>query len=438
MVILLLIFQLILCSIILYREVVSRHFRNFATSVFFIVYAIVYIVEPLILHIVFGGARSIVAGSARQFNNPAVYYLFHAYGIGLLLTSLVINRSRKSYIMIRPVGPKSNMNGSADQTNYLAILIIAGALLFLYSTGMNLSELFIASRFSWFDSDGFSIFWMTVSSYCISLTALLAYQVKLSQDRNYWLLAVCLGVIVLEGIITKERKWPIFLVSGWIAAQYELSGRELYVKWRVIIGFMLLLFVFIISQFIRDVMPRYFIGQKINFTDEIVKWQSFLIEYGDISYFYRASLEAIHQNLNNGFIIPMGVFRRIVFFMLPTSYSCGLKVEDIAATFSDLVDGGDAIRRGNMPPGLFGLFTISFGSYISLFLIPMLALLLRKLDLLFRTGVGTLRSAVLALYVFSVLLAFRGDESSAFYFVVFAFISIFLIKTIQARKAGQV
>jgi hypothetical protein len=237
---------------------------------------------------------------------------------------------------------------------------------------------------------------------------------------------------VLDGYITKDRKWVIFLASGWLAGIYEISGRKLQINKRTVVILAVLFIIMVASQFIRDVLFRYILGQSIDMADEFIRWQSFLIEYGDISYFYRASLEAIHQNLNNGFSIPLGIVRRILFFFLPTSYSGGIKVEDISAIFSDVVKGGDALRRGNMPPGLFGLFVISFGWFASLFLIPAMAILLRKLDLIFRDGHGILRNATLALYIFSIVMAFRGDESSFFYYTVSTILFLVAIKAIRS------
>jgi hypothetical protein len=192
----------------------------------------------------------------------------------------------------------------------------------------------------------------------------------------------------------------------------------LVIRRRAVVVLGALFLVLVISQFLRDALFRIALGQQLDFFGELIRSQSYWVEYGDISYFYRASLEAIHQNINNHFLIPLGVARRILFFYLPASYSGGLKVEDIAATFSDVVDGGDAQRRGNMPTGLFGLFVISFGWFASMFLIPCLVLILRKLDTVFRRSSGVLRTAALSVFVFSVVLSFRGDDSSGFYFTV--------------------
>lgn len=421
--------QLLLCAAILHREVWQLQFRNLATSVFYGVYLIVFVIEPLVLQVFFGGARSINPGVPTYFSDPYIYYLFNCYGIALLTTSLFLRRA--------PVPPQDPVSGaSADQvaatefTTYIALLIVAGVALFIYSTGMSLPDLVIASRFAWFAEGSFSLFWLTVSSYFIALVGLYAYLVKISEKPNWLLAAICIGAIIFNGVVTKDRKWVIFLASGWLAGHYEVSGRRLAIKRRAVIMFAALFVVLVISQFLRDVLFRIALGEEISFVREIARWQSFLIEYGDISYFYRASLEAIHQNVNNHFIVPFALARRIAFFFLPARFSAGLKVEDISATFSDLVDGGDALRRGNQPPGLFGLFVISFGWLASLFLIPLLALLLRRLDALFTAGAGMFRRVVLALFVFATVLAFRGDESSAVYYIISTYLFILVARVI--------
>ena len=76
MVVGLLLLQLLLCGMILQQEVVRYRCRNYATSVFFAVYSVVYVIEPLVLHTVFGGARSIVVGRGFYVGDPLVYYVF--------------------------------------------------------------------------------------------------------------------------------------------------------------------------------------------------------------------------------------------------------------------------------------------------------------------------------------------------------------------------
>lgn len=437
MVICLLLVQLLLCFIILHKEILQLKFSNLASSIFFLVYTIVYVVEPLVLHIFFDGARSIVAGMTFHFDDDYLYYIFNCYGIALLLTYMWLNQVRLIANSNIPQSVSSNIQKN-NYSNYFAVLLIIGFWLFVYSTGMNFFDLFAASRFAWFDESSFSLLWLTVSSYFLALSGIYSYYVKINEKNNRWLLLLCLTSIVIQGLMTKDRKWIIFLVSGWLAGYYEVSGRKLIVKKRDALLLALLFFVLVISQFIRDVMFRYLIGEEIDVLDEITRWSSFLIEFGDISYFYRASIEALYQNIHNDFIVPFALMRRIFFFFLPAGYSGGLKVEDISAIFSDVVDGGSLIRRGNMPPGLFGLSIISFGWFASLFVIPLLAVLLKKLDSMFRAGQGNFRNVVLSLYMFAVVLGFRGDDSSAFYYMISTLLFIGMVSLTERWRSTMV
>jgi len=428
MIIGLLLVQLALCVGILHREVVQLRFRHFASSLFFVVYTILYVIVPMVLHLVFDGATSIVAGSTTKFEDRYVYYLFNAYGIALLSVFLLFGRIRTvptpgDASPTPATAPETPPESEQDtdhrrQASSAALMIIAGFLMFMYATGMGFIDLLYATRFAWFGESTLSLFWLTVSAYLLALSGIFAYHVRVGTSRNHLLNLACLAAIVLTGIMTKDRKWVIFLASGWLAGSYEREGRRLAIGRNGALALALLFCILLISQFIRDVLVRVAFGQEIVLADEVARWSSFLIEYGDISYFYRASLEAIHQNLNNDFIVWFALPRRILLFFLPTGLSSGLKPEDISAIFSDVVDGGDTLRRGNMPPGLFGLFVISFGWLASLFVIPTLAVLLKRLDVLFSAGTGMVRRVLLALYTFAVVLAFRGDDSSAVYFVI--------------------
>ena len=437
MVVGLLLLQLLLCGMILQQEVVRYRCRNYATSVFFAVYSVVYVIEPLVLHTVFGGARSIVVGRGFYVGDPLVYYVFSTYGIALLVTNLLLGRVRGGVATAVP-GFGGRERGGRSQASCLALGVLGGVGLFVWSTGMSLSSLVSASRFAWFGEGSRSLLWLTVSGYFIALSCAYVYYAKVCGTPNRWLLLLCLGSLVVHGIITKDRKWIIFVVSGWLAARYDLSGRRLWFGRRALWSLGALFLLLVSSGFVRDVLFRYSVGEHVDFATEIVDSQSNSWELGDISYFYRSSLEAIHQNIDNGLVVPLALPRRVLLFFLPARYSGGLKVEDISATFSDVVDGGDALRRGNMPPGLFGLFVVSFGWLASFVAIPALALGLKKLDSLFRVGQGAMRNSALALYLFSVVLAFRGDDSSALYYVISTAMFVGLTGLVGRPRGGSV
>mgnify|MGYP000016119685 CR=1 FL=1 len=67
MIIGLLLVQLALCVGILHREVVQLRFRHFASSLFFVVYTILYVIVPMVLHLVFDGATSMLCHQSIKF-----------------------------------------------------------------------------------------------------------------------------------------------------------------------------------------------------------------------------------------------------------------------------------------------------------------------------------------------------------------------------------
>lgn len=431
MVITLLALQALLCIFILHREIITLQIRNLASSLFFAVYAIVYILEPLTLHIFFGGARSIVAGNDNIFSDDFVYIIYNLIGITLLASSALISVYRRNASDSLSV---NDAFGSKRFADYLALLICAGTALFVYATGENALDLLQSSRFSWFENDSFSVNLNAVSAYLIALTPIYIYIVLLRNDYNRILLVAALIAILIYGIITKDRKWIFFIVSGWLAAKYRKSSYRIEIGGTNLALLVALFILLLLSQFLRDALPRYFLGDDYDLIAELPDWLAHLFEYSDLSYFYRATIEAIHQNLNNGFSISLGILRRVLFFFIPTSYSGGLKVEDISATFSDLVGGEDDLRRGSMPPGLFGLFVLSFGWFVTALMMPLMAIALTRLDRLFRSQAGMAQVAIMTIYLTSVIFAFRGDESTAFYFPVMNYIMILLLTSFAKVK----
>jgi hypothetical protein len=176
--------------------------------------------------------------------------------------------------------------------------------------------------------------------------------------------------------------------------------------------------VILLSQMLRDILPRLLIDGSID-DDELKQSLAKLFVESDLAYFYSASIEAIHQHVNHGFWVTLGLARRVLFFFLPTRLSFGLKVEDMAAIFSDVVGGGDAVRRGNMPPGVFGSFVVSFGTIGATMLMPLLAWVLRVFDMMLLRPLNLLKLNVLCFLPVGVMFLFRGDESTVFYFPIF-------------------
>lgn len=431
MIIFLLLLQAVLCGAILYKEILVRDCRNLASTIFFAVYAVVYILEPMVLHIFFGGAISIVNGSDHHFDDDLVYFVFNIIGLTLLSFGAVISAYRKDIARSATTAIKPELS---DLTGYLSALIILGLALFVYATDTNFLDLLQASRFAWFGNDNFQVGYSAASAYLLALTPVYVYLISRQADKTKVLIFVTLLAVLVYGVITKDRKWIFYIISGWLAAKYHRSNNKLFITPRAFFGVSSLFLLLLFSQFIRDAAPRYFLNEDFDPFLEFPEWIAHLFEYSDLSYFYRATIEAIHQNLNHDFYIFFGLLRRILLFFIPAGLSGGLKAEDISAIFSDVVGGEDDLRRGSMPPGLFGLFVVSFGWVVSALLMPLLAIGLAKADTLFRAKSSLPQVAIMTLFPTSVVFGFRGDESTAFYFPAINLIVLSLLVKIAKLK----
>tara|TARA_R110002124_G_scaffold81872_12_gene215422 strand:- start:590 stop:1888 length:1299 start_codon:yes stop_codon:yes gene_type:complete len=431
MIIFLLFLQLVFCLLILYKEVYFNKLRNLATSIFFSIYSILFIIIPIILHCFYGGAKSIVADKDNLIINFDVYLIYNILGIVLLSTSLFIVYNRNN------VEPSyKGIDSYSNLTNKIGLLIVFGLFVFIYSTGLTLSELFSISRFGWMESSGYNVFFSVLSTYIIALTPIYTYLFIMS-EKNKWMIIVfvfCLFSLIIYSIITKDRKSFFYIFSGLVAAKYHKNQCCFNLKRKYILFGFLLLMIFVFSQFIRDFLPRYLLNENIDFWEELYVSSSRLIEYSDISYFYRASIEAIYQNYENNFYIFLGIIRRTLFFYLPSSLSGGLKIEDMSAIFSDLVGGEDLTRRGSMPPGFFGIFVLSFGWFVSILVMPIIAYSIHKIDMLFIKKISILQIVLITLYFTCVVFVFRGDESTSFYFIVSNLFFLFLIKQLNFKR----
>lgn len=412
MIVALLLVQAVLCLQILQRELLQRRFRNFASSIFYSVYMLLYIVVPLVLHTCFDGARSIVAGNTELFRDDTVYIVFNLIGITLLGSGLLLGGGAQP---AAPVVHQIDFNGGRV-ANMIGLLIVLGLVLFVYSTGSTVAELLVASRFSWMESDDFQSGYIVISTYLIALTPIYIYLIGIKQPYSKLILCAAMAALLLYAAITKDRKWLFYLLSGWLAARYHRRQGSLGISAGGVILAGLLFALIVLSQLLRDVIPRYLMGEQVELFDGFAAWLGHLFEYSDLSYFYRATIEAIDQNINQGYYIFLGLLRRVAFLFVPAGLSGGMKIEDMSAIFSDQVRGEDEVRRGSMPPGLFGSFVLSFGWAVTVLLMPLFAWSLARLDRLFRSPKGPLHIALITLFLTSVVFGFRGDESSAVYF----------------------
>lgn len=380
---------------------------------------VLFIIVPIALHALFGRVRSIAPLSGQYLDQPTVSYTFVAFGFAILLTGLLTGHNRHSRELPTKHGEPT---GATEITGFLrpyfGTLVITGAALWVVASGMSAQELLTASRFQWFTaSPTFSPAALVATTYLTAAIAPFVFHLTRNPGGRLFGLLVLL-TLAGHSLLSGDRKWILMVVSAWIASKYDRSGQRLSVSTKQLAALALAAALLVISQPIRDVGKRLLADESVDIVAEYQQWASRTFEYGDVSYFYRASLEAIDQHVNKDLGYPLALPSRILLFFVPSGMTGGLKSEDISARFSDAIGGEDAIRRGNMPPGFFGLFVLSFGPILSVPILIWIVIAIRRLDSLFVCLRGPIRDSTISIYSFSVLMAMRGDESSAVYYTI--------------------
>jgi hypothetical protein len=424
------IFSLVLGIFLFWIEVLKLRCKNFVPSMFLLLYVPLFCVTPLLYHFLTGGAITIdrkVEGMV--YTDPRIYAIFHLYNISLLIcffaASVFFNRYRepKQFVSSRT---------TLQQSIIYIFLLLTGVYLYVYSTGLTVFELLVANRFAWFESSTYSSFFSVVASYFIALTPLFFF--LYIKEKKYLFLIITVILLLIYGILSKDRKWIIFMLSGAVAAKYVLNGNRLVLKPKIVFGSLFFGLILVFWQIFRDVLFTELVTGRGDFLGHAKEMGEKLIMQGDFPYYYFSSITAIKMNFIDGFDIPLGIIRRQVFFLVPVDYSFGLKIKDISAIFSDALDAGDDVRDGNMPPGLIGLFVLSFNWWIGLFAFTVIPLGLYYIDKLAFTMTSTFQPVIYSNCFSFMILLLRGDDSSAFYFCIFNFGIFFLVKNIFSRR----
>jgi hypothetical protein len=397
---------------------------------FLLLYVPLFSLTPLLYHFLTNGAITIdrkVEGFV--FSDPKIYAIYHLYNITMLLcflaSSIFFNKNREPKQVPSP--------SSTSQQRFIYFLLLAfGVYLYVSSTGLSIFELLIADRFIWFNNASYSPFYSVVASYFIALAPLLFFIYY--RDKKHFYLGLTIILLLIYGILSKDRKWIIFIISGAIAAKYYLNGNRLVFNAKIVAASLIFGLILVFWQIFRDVLFTELVTGRGDFLTHALEMGEKLLMQGDLPYYYFSSMTAIKMNFIDGFNIPLGVIRRQVFFMLPADYSLGLKIKDISAIFSDALDAGDDIRGGNMPPGLIGLFVLSFNWLIGLLFFSIIPIFLFYINSIARLYTSNFQPVIFSNCFSFMILLLRGDDSSAFYFCIFNFVIFFVVKNILPKK----
>ena len=412
-------FHLILSGFLAFEEFFVKRSRNFFKAFFLLTYWLTMAFVPFVIAATFGGFRRINAAISEQYFDPDVIYIL-LFLQSVLMLGFYIDRLRGE--VARPEYQSYNNNEINFHFRILALAPILGVGLFLFAVGSDPVSLLALGRFSWFEDPSANLFLVAVSQYFIASLLLVTtfFTIAKKNGLNLLFFAAAVSAVLLYSIITLDRKFIIFFAAGGVAGLY-IKNKEVVFSPRMYIIFFILFLFMVVSQLARDMLVTYLTHTEMDLVAYLRDARTrllFFIEYGDISYFYRASLESIVVWYEHGVISIGALVSRNVLVFLPASMSLGLKPPDISLTFSTYVNGAAGGREGNMPPGFFGLFVVSFGVYWSVFALVVMPFVFKWLDILIRKNrfwEMSLGSAC----IMSSLLLMRGDDSSAVYIPIF-------------------
>ena len=395
------------------------------TFIWGVLFLLLFIVFPLVLNLFFGYGLSI---RGDLLTDEAGYIV---YGLAILFFSLVYTcsvflgqgaHSHREVACRPPLHSRSAWQAANPMEKRVftlcGILVPLGLLIYVRGTGLSLAELMVASRFEWFARETASGFFLILGMYTLGLVAIfIYYDVRFGLPRK-WLSFLVYGTILFTIFVAGDRKWLLFMASGAAAGFYDARGGAFLQTRKLAAGLALVGMLVFMLQFGRavtweDEASREKAGESVA---EVIP---VLFVEGDATYFYRASLDAIRLNMDDGVLYPLAIVRRVLLLPLPDTWTGGLKPEGIPFLFSDEFEAGSEIRRGNMPPGLVGLFVLSFGWKLAPLLMASLILpLLGALDRMVKQNSGPLRSACFASYPVAAILLMRGS-TGGIYFMVF-------------------
>lgn len=411
-----LVVALVLLIIALGRQWAQRAAYGPCFFVWGVLFTILFVAFPLVLHLTSMPARSV---TGRLLTGDDLYVL---YGLNVLVSATAYAiMSFGSTPENRLVHRATTVADGRSRERFLhvasALVVACGLLLFIRGTGLSLAELAVASRFSWFESGEMSGRTMSLGYYLLSFVAVFAYyDIRFGLPRK-WLsllvLCVVLGMVFLAG----GRKWLLFIASGAVAGFFDRRGGMLQISGRLVLSLGIIVFLAFAWQFGRSLTW----GEGADLgtvADDFGERVPELFAEGDATHFYRASLDAIELNRRQGVLYPFAVVRRLLFLPLPDEWTGGLKPRGIPLLVAERLGADNKTRHGNVPPGLVGLFVLSFGWLWSPLLLAALTLpAVRVLDRLVLCTQGALRDVVFATFPVAAILFMRGSTGGVYFLI---------------------
>lgn len=398
---------------------------------FGVMFFVLNMIVPLIVN-VWGYAYTIRWGQDHKIDDNYVYLIYSLYLLGVSLSYFVI-----SFLIQKRNKFSPGRSVSIRDLRFLHFLVgmavCFGFFLYVVGTGMSLLQLLNSSRFAWFAEGSVQGVTLNAGLYFISLISIYAFlDVKL-KFPNKALSVFVYSSIILMIAISGGRKWVIFLASGFLAGFFDRKGGVSF-NYKYILSVAVAVIFMYAWQYGRNMV----VEDGVAFSTQLYERSTDggeLFLRGDASYFYRASLEAIDINYNQQVSYPGALALRLMLLPFPESWTFGLKPKGVPELFANDIGAYNGARSGNMPPGLIGLFVLSFGALFGVLVFSLsIPLALLSIEIKEKETLGLFEVALAAHFLALCALFLRGSTGGVYYMVFgFVFISVafFSIKVLR-------
>lgn len=391
-----------------------------------VLFLVLFVVLPLLSNIIYGPALVPQAWKRDWITGDSIYLIYGmgavTYSIAYLIVSMPLVGGTTAKASAASGGSRGSWSFEwpADEAVMLGLIgwiVLLGIAVFMIGAGVSVIDMLRGGRFVHYERGTVNLPVISVGQKMVGLVVVYAYL-----DSKEGFPRRLLSVLVYAGILafvvaTGGRKWVVLVISGGLAGFYDRKGR-VEVSFRAAGALALAGLVILGWQAVRymDLLgPEVVAEMAYRFSRRLPT----LLWEGDATYFYRSSLEAIRANLEQEVLYPFAIVRRIVFLPFLNEWTFGLKPQGIPLMFAEEMQHYSEARRGNLPPGLFGTFTLSFGWWAALILGPALTLGgVRMVDWFVKNRSGWIRDVVFASFVLVTVLLMRGTEGG-FYFLAF-------------------
>ena len=423
---------ILLASLIMIGALSAVYYKTRGRAYFLLSFGCLFLILNLIVPFVinlYGYAYTVRWGQNFKLESDNIYYIYCLYALGFSAffgVCAIFLRKNSGFGII----DSEDMFFYKVLHFWVGVGVIIGFFVYVLGTGMSLVDLLNASRFAWFSTGKLESGVLNLGLYFVSLISVYAYLDVRLGFPNKILSSIVYFLICVMIAISGGRKWVIFFMSGFLAGYFQSKGR-IKISLKSVVGILFVMAFVAVWQYGRNLN----VDSGNKFSKELYEKSvsgGRLFFRGDVSYFYRAALEAIDLNYNKDVYYPGALALRVILMPLPRSFSFGLKPEGLPAKFAKDIGAYNNARDGNMPPGVVGLFALSFGSLLGAFLFSIcMPSLLAFLEIKFGGKVGLLSVAISSHFISAATLFLRGSTGGVYY-MIFGLLFVSVVATAMA------